>query len=155
MERMRRESATYTCLNCRARIRVLADEYGDHPCGNCGWEPWEDDEKGADKMSIIETLRKFDGTEGDTRDEEYEEIDVVLDAYKPKGYSVKTVDSEFEDGGRWTNTKSEVYEVTEGDNTAYFRLWREVPATEMQEGGDFSFGFDEVRPQEVTVIKYV
>ena len=38
---------------------------------------------------------------------------------------------------------------------AYFELWEEVPATELQEGGDFSYGFHEVVPQEVTVTQYV
>lgn len=39
MERYREaETATYTCPSCRRRIRVLADEYGDHGCP-CGWNP--------------------------------------------------------------------------------------------------------------------
>lgn len=33
-----RETVTYTCPECRRRITVLADEYGDHGCA-CGWEP--------------------------------------------------------------------------------------------------------------------
>ncbi|WP_010495022.1 hypothetical protein [Paenibacillus elgii] len=38
-----REVATYTCPACRRKIRVLADEYGDHGC-ICGWAgPGEDD----------------------------------------------------------------------------------------------------------------
>lgn len=36
---MIRETASYTCPECRARIYALADEYGDHGCGRCGWEP--------------------------------------------------------------------------------------------------------------------
>lgn len=34
-----RETATYTCPQCRRRIVVLADEYGDYGCA-CGWEPY-------------------------------------------------------------------------------------------------------------------
>lgn len=44
---MERESASYTCPNCRNRIITLADEYGDHPCGRCGWEPYENNEEEA------------------------------------------------------------------------------------------------------------
>lgn len=35
---MERETATYTCPQCRRQIRTLADEAGDHGC-SCGWEP--------------------------------------------------------------------------------------------------------------------
>jgi len=42
------ETATYTCPKCRTRIQVLADEYGDHPCGRCGWEPYNDEEESED-----------------------------------------------------------------------------------------------------------
>ena len=36
----------------------------------------------------------------------------------------------------------------------YFQLWQEVPASEMQEGGDFMFGLHEVEPIEVTVTRW-
>lgn len=39
---MEREIATYTCPECRRRLTVLADEYGDHGCP-CGWEPYADE----------------------------------------------------------------------------------------------------------------
>jgi hypothetical protein len=46
--------------------------------------------------------------------------------------------------------------VTQADGkVAHFSVNRERPATEMQEGGDFTFEFAEVVPQEVTVIRYV
>jgi|GEM_PF-3132313 len=35
---MERETAAYTCPQCRRQLRTLADEYGDHGC-ICGWEP--------------------------------------------------------------------------------------------------------------------
>ena len=41
---MERETATWTCPNCRIRNRTLADEAGDHPCGRCGWEPYAERE---------------------------------------------------------------------------------------------------------------
>lgn len=37
-----REYSTYRCPRCGRQIRVLADEYGDHPC-ICGWAPYDDD----------------------------------------------------------------------------------------------------------------
>lgn len=30
---------TCTCPRCRRRFAVLADEYGEHPCPGCGYEP--------------------------------------------------------------------------------------------------------------------
>lgn len=41
---MVRETTTYRCPQCRRRIAVLADEYGDHGC-ICGWEPGNDEEE--------------------------------------------------------------------------------------------------------------
>jgi hypothetical protein len=107
--------------------------------------------------NVIEKLRELigDGYEGQAWDEVHEEVDGILDAYKPQGYTTSCVDSEYEDGGRWTNYKTDVYEVKQGDETAYFSVWREVPATELQDGGDFMVGIEEVVPQEVTVIEYI
>jgi hypothetical protein len=41
---MTNDTATYRCPQCNSTIRVLADEYGDHPCPKCGWEPDDDEE---------------------------------------------------------------------------------------------------------------
>ena len=80
-------------------------------------------------VNVIEQLRKYDGYEG-------------------------IVHTEFEYGGRWSNFKTEVYEVKEDNETAYFRIVREVPATEIQEGADFYVEFSEVFPKEITTIVY-
>lgn len=93
--------------------------------------------------NIIEQLRKYDGYEGIVWDETHEEINILLDGYK-------IVHTEFEDGGRWSNFKTEVYEVKEDNETAYFRIVREVPATEIQEGADFYVEFSEAFPREIT-----
>ena len=67
----------------------------------------------------------------------------------------KKVHTEFEDGGRWSNYKTTVYELTADDGEkAYFQVWKEVPATEMQEGCDFTTSVSEVVPYDVTVTKY-
>ncbi|MGG3987446.1 hypothetical protein [Bacillus smithii] len=92
--------------------------------------------------NVIEILRKLDGVEDVNYNKDYEEIENIIEAYKPEGYSIENVHNEFQDGGRWTNIESNV-------------LWREVPATELQDGMDLSWGFYEVIPKEVTVIKYV
>lgn len=103
--------------------------------------------------NYIEQLRKYDGFEGTTgygRSEEVDEIEDLL--YDAKS---KEVHEEYEDGGRWTNYKTTVHKVEENDKVAYFEICQEVPATEMQDGGEFSYSFNEVVPKEVTVIKYV
>jgi len=109
-------------------------------------------------MSVIEKIRGLIGDEyeGQAWDEVHEEVDAILDRFNPQGYSTKCVSEEFEDGGRWTNYKTNVYEVVEDDGkTACFSVWREVPATECQDGGDFMVSITEVVPQPVVTMKYV
>lgn len=112
-------------------------------------------------MNVIKTLRgvvaEMDSSlyGANVRDDEWDVVDGILNELEPGCYEVDKVDSEFENGGRWTNTEIAVYKVEQDGEVAYFSVWQEVPATEMQEGGDFSFGIDEVEPREVTVIKYV
>jgi hypothetical protein len=111
--------------------------------------------------SVIELLRKYVGKQGEVWDEAYEEIDVALDGYMSGKdgilpYQVAKVDEEFEDGGRWSNYRTTVHKVEEESGAvAYFSLWRELPATEIQDGGDFSYELEEVVPREVTVTRYV
>jgi hypothetical protein len=99
---------------------------------------------------MIEELRKLDGY--DSTYESWSDIPApiqeLLDCYE-------SVHSELEEGGRWSNYKTNVYKVEENGETAYFSVWREVPATVYQEGGDFGIGMDEVVPKEVTTIKYI
>jgi hypothetical protein len=110
---------------------------------------------GIEMKNVIETLRELDGKEGGIWDDDYDTIDTILDTYNPKGYTVKTVYHDFEEGGRWYNIKTDVYKVEQNGEVAYFELWREVPASELQEGMDLSWGFYEVVPREVTVIRYL
>ncbi|MCU6709313.1 hypothetical protein M6D81_11405 [Paenibacillus sp. J5C_2022] len=111
--------------------------------------------------SVIEMLRKHVGKQGEVWDEAYEEIDVAFDGYLSgedgvSPYTAEKVDEEFEDGGRWSNYRTTVHKIEEESGTvAYFSLWRELPATEIQDGGDFSYELDEVVPREVTVTRYV
>lgn len=64
------------------------------------------------------------------------------------------VQSEFEEGGRWSNFETEVYMLESEEETAYFKVVREVPATEVQEGMDLDFEVHEVYPVERTIIVY-
>ena len=47
------------------------------------------------------------------------------------------VHEEFEEGGRWSNYKTEVYQFWHDKKHIYVRVDSEIPATEMQDGGDF------------------
>ncbi|WP_404303544.1 hypothetical protein [Paenibacillus sp. DP01] len=67
--------------------------------------------------NVIEKLRELIGNEyeGEAWDETHEEVDAILDRYKPVGYTSERVDSSFEDGGRWTNYQTDVYRITQDD----------------------------------------
>lgn len=110
--------------------------------------------------NVIEKLRELEA-KVDAKswplvgDENWREIDDILDAYKPEGYTIEEVFVGHGEGGRWTTTVEIAYKITQDDgNVAHFRLYREEPATEMQEGGNFTFGFCEVVPRPVTVVQY-
>ncbi|WP_339273796.1 hypothetical protein MKY59_21620 [Paenibacillus sp. FSL W8-0426] len=108
--------------------------------------------------NVIEKLRELigDDYEGMSGDETHENVDSIIDAYKPKGYRVEHVHGTFEEGGRWTNYVTDVYKITQDDGkTAYFSIGRDVPATEMQDGSYLSVYIFEVVPKEVVRIEYV
>jgi hypothetical protein len=106
--------------------------------------------------NVIEKLRELNGTEGRKWDDTYELIDSIIDPIKPEGYTVERVYHDFEEGGRWHNVVTDVYKIEQQDGQiAYFELWREVPASELQEGMDLSYGFYEVVPKEVISIQYL
>lgn len=108
-------------------------------------------------MSVIAKLRKFGKIYSDDKYED-NRFDAIywgiLERYRPEGYSVKVVDENFEDDGRWSIYESKVYKVEENGEVAYFKLRQEEPATEIQEGMPCFWSFYEVVPKEVTVIKY-
>lgn len=65
------------------------------------------------------------------------------------------VNKSFRQGGRWSNYETTVYAVeVPNDYTRYYELVQEVPATELQDGGDHPWDFNEVYPREKTVIVY-
>lgn len=106
-------------------------------------------------MDVIDKLRELVG-EGRVGDPKWDEIDEILDAYNPEGYEVREVSTRHGASGRWTTSDTTVCKVAQLDGkVAHFAVWREFPATEMQEGGDFAYSMAEVVPREVTVIKYV
>lgn len=63
----------------------------------------------------------------------------------------KCVSEEFEEGGRWYNFQTYVFNI--GDR--YIEVIREVPASETQEGMDLSTSYAEVVPKEITKTIYV
>ena len=58
------------------------------------------------------------------------------------------VDSSFEQGGRWSNFEETIVEY----KGIFIEVSEEVPATEQQEGGDFTTTLREVAPQEVVKV---
>lgn len=67
-----------------------------------------------------------------------------------------SVHSEYEDGGRWSNYETKVYRFWHNSESVYYQISKEVPATEMQDGGDFSDPeITQVYPKEVTTTIYV
>lgn len=66
----------------------------------------------------------------------------------------KLVDEEFEDGGRWSNYRTRVFNFWH-DGPVYVSVSEEVPATEMQEGSDFEEPeIEQVYPHKVETIVY-
>lgn len=66
------------------------------------------------------------------------------------------VHSEYEDGGRWSNYETKVYRFWHNSESVYYQISKEVPATEMQDGGDFGDPeITQVYPKEVTTTIYV
>jgi len=98
-------------------------------------------------MSIIAKPRNWHNTEGWVGSDDFDDILDLLD-------KCEKVDESYDEGGRWSNYRNTVYQITERGQVAYFKLWEEVPASEMQEGGDFMFGLYQVMPVEVTVIQW-
>lgn len=101
-------------------------------------------------MSIISKLRNYHGANGFIFDGQYYIIQELL-----RSSGGKLVDKEFKEGGRWTNFKSEVYKITGNNEVAYFKLIKEEPATEIQEGMDCEYDFIEVIPKEVITYEYI
>ncbi|ETT64910.1 hypothetical protein BSK66_07820 [Paenibacillus odorifer] len=110
--------------------------------------------------NVIDKLRELEAKASSyyrmVGDDDWREIDDILDAYKPEGYEIDEVESRQGEGGRWTTREITTYKITQTDGkVAHFKIDRECPATEMQEGGDFAFEIWEVVPREVTVTKYI
>lgn len=73
----------------------------------------------------------------------------MLDSYG------KVVDESFEDGGRWSNYRTRVFRFWHNSKHIYVSVSEEVPATEMQDGGDFGDPeIEQVYPKEVKTTVY-
>lgn len=91
--------------------------------------------------------------------EEWEKVVSELSAYEQVDIlenNGSEVHSEYEDGGRWSNYETKVYRFWHNSEFVYVQVSKEVPATEMQEGGDFGDPYiEQVYPKEVTTTIYV
>jgi hypothetical protein len=66
------------------------------------------------------------------------------------------VDEDFEDGGRWSNYRTRVYSFWHNSETIYVSVSDEVPATEIQDGGDFMEPeIAQVYPKKVETTIYI
>lgn len=84
---------------------------------------------------------------------DYELIEIIDSA------ATKVVHEEFEDAGRWSNYRTIVYELwlrLDGIfEKVYLSVTREVPATELQEGGDFMEPeIERVYPHKIETVVY-
>lgn len=101
-------------------------------------------------QALIDKLRAHSVFNGYCDIDEVAEIEDLL--YKADAQEVY---ESFSEGGRWSNYKTAVHRVEseEGDEF-FFEEVREVPSTEFQEGGYFSYEFNEVRKMRKTVTVY-
>lgn len=98
----------------------------------------------------IEALLKFHGFDGYDNDDAKQEIEDAL--YEA---DAKTVEERFIEGSRWSNYKARVHEVISDDGREFFfEEYEEFPATEMQDGGEFTYEFREVYKREKTITVY-
>lgn len=98
----------------------------------------------------IDKLLAYDGFDGDDSDVGAEEIGELLYAA-----DAQEVDESFTEGSRWGNYKTTVNRVVDEEGQEYFfAVSREVPATEMQYGGDFSYEFNKVFKTQKTITVY-
>lgn len=74
-----------------------------------------------------------------TKEQHLDEINEMGDGEKFELIECnEMVDEKFEDGGRWSNYRIMVFKVRIKYEDYYIKVRKEQPATEMQEGGDFS-----------------
>lgn len=87
-------------------------------------------------------------------EKEIEEMPVSEKAEIIDSYG-KVVDESFEDGGRWSNYQTKVYRFWHESEHVYISVTEEVPATEMQDGGDFGEPtIEQVFPHKIETTVY-
>lgn len=64
------------------------------------------------------------------------------------------VEEEFNEGGRWTNYKKTTYRFSMSGEGVYYRVIKEIPATEMQEGSEGDPGIERVYPHKIETVVY-
>ena len=85
------------------------------------------------------------------------EIDGMEDGEKAELIEVagEQVREDFEEGGRWSNYRTRIYKFSYEGEFVFISISDEVPATEMQEGGDFMKPeIEQVFPHKVETTVY-
>lgn len=104
------------------------------------------------KQSDIEKLLTYDGLDVYSDAEEVEDIERLL--YLTKAEEIQ---QEFREGSRWSNYRETIHKVVADEpdgRVFFFKTVEEIPATEMQDGGEFTFEFDEVHEHTETIKVY-
>lgn len=84
---------------------------------------------------------------------EFGELD-TFDIVDILGSHGEEVQERFEEGGRWHNVKHTVSRYRHNRELVYLEITEELPATEMQEGGDFNTEIERVYPHKIETTEY-
>jgi len=102
------------------------------------------------KQKMTEWLEKYGDDDWiNVRSDEWDDLDYIID-----DSDVELIETDVVDEGRWTVTKERVYKIPDASGDMYVSVTREHPATESQEGGDFSGSACEVFPRVVLTTIY-
>jgi len=116
------------------------------------------------KLYVMELAEySLDDVFGKTKEDFELEVDGLSAYAKAELISSRgeLVDESFEEGGRWSNYRVRVFRFYYYDDSygegdfIYVRVTEEVPATEMQEGGDFMEPeIEQVYPHKIETTVY-
>jgi len=110
------------------------------------------------KLYVMELAEySLDDVFGKTKEDFKREVDGLSAYAKAELISSrgKLVDESFEEGGRWSNYRIRVFRFYHQGDFIYVRVTEEVPATEMQEGGDFMEPeIEQVYPHKIETTVY-
>ncbi|MFD2704679.1 hypothetical protein [Salibacterium lacus] len=109
------------------------------------------------KLHVVNSAKyDMDGLFDKTRDDFEREIAEMPDSEKVELLEEgNEVDESFEEGGRWSNFRTRVFRHYFEGEFVYVSVSDEVPATEMQDGGDFMEpNIERVYPKKIETTVY-